>query len=156
MSRALSPEFFCVGIDRKLDLRKESDPLNGVALGTWDVQERGLSLFPHFDAILLLSVHHQWFRDGDDSVAIATVQQIARTAVKRMYIEFPSVSVKYGLPPGSLFEDNNPMSVEAYALDWCRRAFPDSPVRAIGTIADTSAEPCRLTVEIDLSTAGEK
>ena len=70
---------------------------------------------PDFDLVALLSVHHQWVAKQGEAAAINIMKEIFNKARLGVFVEFAALSAKYGAPPNSLFIDNDPVTIQAYA-----------------------------------------
>ncbi len=113
-------ETFAVGVD----IRKhwESKDQGGALLGTYGITATTKNKLPSFDAILLLSVHHQWVNKHGEEYAKTVVETLYEKCNVCMYIEFAALAYKYGYKQGEFFEDNDEESVTAYAQKWLTSA----------------------------------
>jgi SAM-dependent methyltransferase len=141
--RAGGAGYFAVGIDKNLDLRGVEDPLRGVCLGEVPLTDEMIDRLPQFDAILLLSVHHQWVNLFGDAQARSMVEKLAGKAGRCLIIEFAAINSKYGTVDSPLFTDNDEASVTAYANRWLGSTLPEWPVSYLGKCSDRSKEPFR-------------
>jgi SAM-dependent methyltransferase len=141
--RAAGAGYFAVGIDKNLDLRGVEDPLRGVCLGEVPVTEEVIDRLPEFDAILLLSVHHQWVHLFGDAQARRMVEQLAGKVGRCLIIEFAAINRRYGTADSPLFTDNDEASVTAYAKGWLGSTLREWPVSYLGKCPDRPNEPFR-------------
>lgn len=147
VARELSSDRFVVGIDGHLDTRGFSDPMKGVALGEFSLDLDNAEYLPRFDAVLLLSVHHQWYAAGDEPAADALFGQalsIARTAV---FVEFAALSEKFG--PIKRFLDNDAASVQSFARDFLAQFTVSDKVKFLGSCTESDHEPYRFMFLIE-------
>jgi len=140
---------FCVGLDISphfVDRFKESGtPAFGVLPMTQERAER----IPQFDAILLLSVHHQWVKSQGDEAARKLVATIASKANKYFVIEFAAIAKKYGYAKAP-FKDNDEASLAEYALGWLRGLGVPGNIRQIGKNPELAGkEPFRYSFVIE-------
>ena len=150
VSRLVSSERFVVGIDIDVDILGFSDPLGGVALGKIPLDLDVLSRMPNFDAILLLSVHHQWYKLMGEDVADQLFSSVLNKANKVLFVEFPALNRKYGYQ--DKFIDNNPESVKDFALDFLVRFVDKEQIKYLGKCKDNiKKEPFRYMFMINVS-----
>lgn len=135
---------FSVGIDGQVDLRGFDNPLDKACIGNWQLDEDLISKLPEFDAILLLSVHHQWVRSFGDEAAKKLVGQLSGKAKRVFIIEFSGVNRKYSNQGGNLFIDNDEASVKDYAEKWLAGVFPLWSVSYTGKAVESKSEPYRF------------
>lgn len=135
--------YFAAGIDKNLDLRGVEDPLRGVCLGEVPLTEETVDRLPEFDAILLLSVHHQWVKLFGDAQARNMVRQLSEKVRRCLILEFAAINSKYGTVDSPLFTDNDEKSVTTYANRWLGSTLRDWAVSYLGKCSDRPAEPFR-------------
>jgi len=124
VSRMLSADRFVVGIDGCLDVSGFAKPFHGVALGNMRLTPELLELIPPFEAVTLLSVHHQWHELQGDEQAKALFSRVASLPSKLLFVEFAAVNSKFGRVNGDLFIDNDEASVLAYARQYLQEVLP--------------------------------
>jgi SAM-dependent methyltransferase len=138
-----SAGYFAAGIDKNLDLRGVEDPLRGVCLGEVPITDDMLDRLPAFDAILLLSVHHQWVKLFGDEQAREMVRQLGHKARHCLIVEFAAINSKYGTIDSPLFTDNDEDSVTRYASQWLQSTFREWTISFLGRCSDRPQEPFR-------------
>jgi SAM-dependent methyltransferase len=136
--------FFAVGVDKKLDFRGVKKPLEKACLGQVECNLNLVNNLPQFDAILLLSVHHQMIKFLGDNWARQFVSSLAKKAKKLLFIEFSVLNDKYGKIDGDLFIDNDEKSVLAYAFGWLKLTLPEFDISYMGSIPQVKKEPNRM------------
>lgn len=150
VSRLLSSDRFVVGIDIDVDTSGYSGALDGVALGNIPLDQDMLSRMPNFDVILLLSVHHQWYRLMGEDIADHFFSSVLNKANKLLFIEFPALNRKYGYQ--DQFIDNNPESVKNFAVDFLLRFVDKEQIKYLGKCKDNiKKEPFRYMFMITVS-----
>lgn len=147
VSRELCENRFVVGLDQKLDLNGFQNPLNGVALGEFTFSSQSAKLIPKFDAVLLLSVHHQWYAGKSKLVADEIFQQVISIANKAVFIEFAALNSKYG--DTSQFTDNDENSIKYFAYSFLEKFSPKEKIKFLGSCPESSCEPVRYMFMID-------
>jgi hypothetical protein len=135
--------FFAVGIDKRLDLRGVEDPLRSACLGNVPLTMELADHLPEFDALLLLSVHHQWVSMNGDDYARDLMARLSERARLALVVEFAALNSKYGCDDTTLFIDNDQDSISSYALGWLSSTLPDWQVKYIGRCPDRPDEPFR-------------
>lgn len=95
---------------------------NCPALGIFPTNASSVQLFPFFDCVVLLSVHHQWVKSNGDDVARELVKALHDKANRIFFIEFAGIADKYGYEHGRYFENNSEDSVVSFAYEWLERA----------------------------------
>jgi SAM-dependent methyltransferase len=144
VTRLLGRRFFAVGVDKNVDTRGFERPLDGACLGQIEIERESLDRIPPFDAVLLLSVHHQWVAEGGHEAAAERVAAVASRAKKAFFVEFAALNSKYGRPAEDpLFRDNDELTVTAYAAAFLARALPDLEVRLLGSTPESAWETYR-------------
>jgi len=126
--------YFAVGVDKKLDFRGIIEPLNGICLGQIECNIDLLDKLPQFDAILLLSVHHQMINIKGNEWTKQFVSKLAAKSNKIFLIEFSAKNSKYGKADGELFLDNDEKSVITYAANWLKATLPNFNCLYVGKI----------------------
>lgn len=119
---------FSVGIDvapRLINRGASQIPV----IGYFKVSNENVSSLPDFDAVLLLSVHHQWVIQGGDKEAQHLVAAILLKARKYFFIEFASINSKYGYSPAR-FKDHDEESILKYARDWLQEVVEIAKTRS--------------------------
>jgi len=111
---------FAVGIDLK-NLWKDQNNGNAI-LGKFTITDATVNLLPNFDAICLLSVHHQIVREKGDEYTQTLIHNLYKKTNVCMYIEFSGVSKRYGYLENSKFIDNNETSLLSYFKEWLTSA----------------------------------
>ena len=147
VARHLSENNFVVGIDQNLDTRGFEKPFENVALGEIPFNLENTQKIPDFDAVLLLSVHHQWLAELLEEEADALVKAAISIAKKVVFIEFAALNSKYSF--SSKFEDNDENSVTNYAYDYLNRLQPQSKITYIGKCPESIREPFRFMFMIE-------
>ena len=142
IARRLSHNRFVVGLDGNLDTRGFACPFDGVALGNVRVCDTILDAAPSFDAILLLSVHHQWYASMDKKNADNLLSAVMGKARKALFIEFSAINEKYGCDQG--FVDNDAESVKAYAKKFLGGFISEERIKYLGACPEfPEKEPFR-------------
>jgi SAM-dependent methyltransferase len=144
VSRLLGEHYFVVGIDQRLNVSGFEHPFKSACLGEVQLSLENVRKMPMFDAVVLLSVHHQWHHHRGDTFAAEMVQAVAGRASKVFFIEFAALNRKYQEEGPSRFQDNDEASVTAYARDWLRAVLPDHQVRYLGKAVESPHEPYRF------------
>lgn len=121
VTRMLGKNCFAVGIDQILDCRGFEDPHKGACLGEMVVDNGLIEKLPRFDAILLLSVHHQWVRKLGEETAVSMLHNLANKTNKVIFMEFAALGSKFGSE--EIFEDNDESTIVAYAQKWLDGTF---------------------------------
>lgn len=111
---------FAVGLD--VSPHWAFDDNERAILGVWPVSSDNVQRLPSFDAVSLLSVHHQWVKDRGDEYAQCLVRDLYKKARICMFIEFAAIATKYGYQHGERFIDNDEESVTSYAKLWLAEA----------------------------------
>lgn len=133
---------FAVGVDLK-PYWAFSDTGSAI-LGVAPIDENQIQKIPGFDAIFLLSVHHQWVAAHGDEYAMSMINRIFSKAQVCMYIEFAAIADKYKYKHGSSFVDNDERSIIAYADGWLRSANLGASHRYLGKVREVpNKEPYR-------------
>lgn len=135
---------FSVGVDGNVDFRGVVDPLNGACIGNIEMNSEMIDKLPRFDAILLLSVHHQFVAKFGDIWTQNFVFRLANKADKVFFIEFAALNSKYSATGNSLFIDNDDASVVSYARNWLAHALPSWDINYIGKVPESKTEPFRF------------
>lgn len=147
ISRYLGREgFFVVGIDKKFhsSIRFIANPCKDAFLGEANIDQGLVSKLPKFDAILLLSIHHQMVKIYGDEKTKEIFYLLSKKCRKIFLIEFSGRNKKYGKLPGDLFIDNDEKSVLMYCFDWLRSAMPDLKHYYVGKVRQVKKEPNRF------------
>lgn len=147
VARLLSENNFVVGIDSNLDTRGLEKPFKNVALGEIPFSLENAQKIPDFDAVLLLSVHHQWLAELPEEEADALVKASILIAKKLVFIEFAALNKKYSF--SGKFEDNDENSIINYALNYLNQLQPQSKITAIGKCPESVQEPFRFMFMIE-------
>jgi SAM-dependent methyltransferase len=142
VARELSKDRFVVGIDQKLDLRGFMEPLSGVALGEFPFTLGSAKCIPSFDAVLLLSVHHQWYASRSKSEADRMFAEIVSIARLVVFVEFAALTAKFGRL--ERFIDNDAASVQSFAQTYLERFAPSEKIRLLGACPESRHEPERF------------
>ena len=130
VSRRVSHARFVVGLDGNLDTSGFDNPFDGVALGQVRIDLPFLETIPAFDAVLLLSVHHQWYAKMPHKDADSLFAALINKAKKAVFVEFAAINEKYGGDQG--FVDNQPESVVDYAMRFLTRFTKNECVKYLG------------------------
>ncbi len=140
---------FAVGVDIApyfADNLVEGGPVFGILPMT---EERAASL-PLFDAIFLMSVHHQWHLLFGDEQTRRMIKALADKAQTYFVIEIAAIASKYGFGSNAPFNDNDEKSVVSYGLEWLRSLGATGTVRYIGRNPEhPRKEPYRYSFVID-------
>jgi hypothetical protein len=147
VGRLLSPNFFVVGIDSKLDTRGYEKPFTHIALGEISFNSLNAQRIPAFDAVLLLSVHHQWLAELPEKEADLLVKKAISIAKKAAFIEFAALNSKYSR--FSKFVDNDEKSILKYAFDYLNRLQTQSVITYLGKCSESDQEPFRFLFMIE-------
>lgn len=148
VSRKVSKDRFVVGLDGALDTRGFERPFEGVALGQVRVSMKVLETTPVFDAVMLLSVHHQWYASMSAIEADNLFSAVLNRAAKIVFIEFAAINDKYGGNQG--FIDNHADSVISYASEFLSRFVPKEKISYLGKCSELmSKEPYRYMFMIN-------
>ena len=152
VSRLVSPGRFVVGLDAVVDTTGFKNPLQGVALGQNRVSVSLVELMPRFDAILLLSVHHQWYAGMEHSQADELFKVILSSPIKAVLVEFAAINAKYGSDQG--FLDNDEESVKSYASIFLKQCISlGDQVKFLGKSSELPGkEPYRFMFLIEKPT----
>jgi len=146
VSRLLSCHRFVVGIDQRLDFRGYNEPFSaGACFGEIQVDESFLRLVPSFDAVLLLSVHHQWHASLGTKAANELFKAVAQIPQKVLLVEFSAICSKYGFTNNE-FRDNDEQSIREYAMSYLSSNLPPGyeSVRFVGAVPEhVGVEPFR-------------
>lgn len=142
VARELSHGRFVVGLDQNLDFRGFSDPLKGVALGEFPLGLDNVQHLPRFDAVLLLSVHHQWYSKHDDSEADEMFRRVVSIAGRAVFVEFAALSAKFGSV--ERFVDNDATSVKSFAKKFLARFGSNEDAKFLGCCPESEREPQRF------------
>lgn len=116
--------FFCVGIDKSVDAQGIASPLKRACLGEVNFDADLVHKLPTFDAALLLSVHHHFFRELGGEETARLIADLAGKIRHVILIEVSSKSKEYGFPPRALFNDGDEASVTAFTQEWLERTLP--------------------------------
>ena len=155
VTRLLSTSRFAVGIDINVDFRGFDDPLHNVALGQIKADISTLKKSPPFDAVLLLSVHHQWYSQLPQEEADKLFVEVLNISKKVLIVEFAAIKRKYGFT-GEEFIDNDISSVKDYALDFLKTKLEGkyAKISYLGTVPElVRIEPERLMFAVYRSTS---
>lgn len=136
--------FFAVGIDKNIDFRGVKNPIENVCLGNMEINPDRIAKFPSFDAVLLLSVHHQLVKEYGDDYTKDFVNLLASKANKAFFIEFAALNSKFSDDKNDLFIDNNEGSVINYAENWLKSALPEHNIEYVGKTPGDKIEPYRF------------
>lgn len=143
VARRVAENRFVVGIDSKLDTRGFENPNKGVALGNIRLDQVLVNCLPQFDAILLLSVHHQWYATLGRGRAEELILSLLNVARRTMFFEFTALNSKYGQDMG--FIDNDQSSLIEFGFDFLQQFSPVSKVKCLGACPEfTKVEPYRF------------
>lgn len=155
VARRVSKDRFVVGIDGKLDTRGFDDPSLGVALGKVRFSLELAPRLPHFDAALLLSVHHQWYASYGKDAAHSLVLSVLEVARKAVFVEFSALNSKYASDMG--FIDNDRDSVLEFACDFLGQFPPVARVAYLGACPEfTTKEPFRFLFMAEVKADSER
>jgi SAM-dependent methyltransferase len=149
VARLVSNGNFVVGIDVNLDMRGFKNPLDGVALGNIPFSHEFVRKIPQFDAVLLLSVHHQWIAALPKDQADELFQAGVRLAKKAAFVEFVSLNSKFA--GKASFVDNDQESVIEYARGYLRHLIPEGRVKYLGASPESLFEPYRYMFLVELN-----
>lgn len=147
VARHMSENNFVVGIDKNLDTRGFEKPFKNVALGEIPFNLENAAKIPDFDAVLLLSVHHQWLAELLEEEADALVKAAISIAKKVVFIEFAALNAKYSF--SNKFKDNDENSVTNYAYNYLNRLESQSQITYIGKCPESRREPFRFLFKIE-------
>ena len=147
VSRKLAEQRFVVGIDQKLDLRGFDNPFHGVALGQFSLTPKNAEYMPRFDAVLILSVHHQWYASRSEDEADAMFHQVVSIARSAVFVEFAALTAKYG--NSVHFVDNDAASIQDFALAQLSKIAPYKTVKYLGSCPESQKEPNRFMFMIE-------
>lgn len=139
---------FAVGVDKKLDFSGVKEPLSKACLGNIEFNLDLVKTIPNFDAILLLSVHHQMIRFLGDEWTRDFVSGLAIKSKKVFLMEIASINSKYGKENGEFFIDNDETSVVNYAQTWFSEILPDFDCSYIKKIPQVENEPYRMLFKL--------
>ncbi len=149
VARLVSNGNFVVGIDVNLDMRGFNNPLDGVALGNIPLSREIVRKIPQFDAVLLLSVHHQWIAALPKDQADELFQASVHLAKKAAFVEFASLNSKFA--GKASFVDNDEDSVIEYATGYLRHLIPEGRVKYLGASPESSLETYRHMFLVELN-----
>ena len=135
---------FSVGVDKNVDLQGVVDPLGNACIGNVEMSHDMVDKLPKFDAILLLSVHHQLIAGYGDEWTQNFVSNLANKADMFFVIEFAALNKKYLATENSLFTDNDAVSVVSYAQSWLAHALPGWNINYVGKVPESEIEPYRF------------
>lgn len=116
--------FFCVGIDKEVNTAGVTDPLQNACLGETTFNQDLVVKLPVFDAALVLSVHHHFFREFGDKETQALFSALSQKIRHVILVEVSSKNKEYGRSPGDLFIDEDEQSLTAYTKTWLEQALP--------------------------------
>jgi SAM-dependent methyltransferase len=116
--------FFCVGIDKDVNTKGVADPLRNACLGQTTFNRDLIKKLPVFDAALVLSVHHHFFRDFGDEQTRALFSALRSKVRQKIMVEVSSKNKEYGHAPGELFIDGDEQSVTNFTKTWLEDALP--------------------------------
>jgi SAM-dependent methyltransferase len=136
--------FFAVGIDKNIDLRGVKNPIDNACLGNMEINPERISKIPNFDAVLLLSVHHQLVKEFGDEYTQKFVNSLAKKAKKVFFIEFSALNSKFSDKETQLFIDNEEKSVVEYSKNWLSSTLPNYQISFIGKTPGDKIEPYRF------------
>jgi SAM-dependent methyltransferase len=135
--------FFAVGIDHKVNTFGIPEPLEGACLGQVRFDLHVAEKIPKFDAVLLLSVYHQWIHRYGDELSQAMLRALAKKAGDVLVIELSGRAMKYGYEIGEHFTDHDDDSVVAHWRDYLDAALPAHETTHIGKSWEKKSEPFR-------------
>jgi len=138
--------YFSVGFDKNPDFRGVDSPLKNACIGNLELNEDTIDKLPVFDAILLLSVHHQLINLYGDQWTRTVVSRLAEKAGKTIIIEFAALSRKYTENGSALFVDNDQDSITGYAQKWLNNVLPGWIIEYLGKAPNTRIEPYRFII----------
>lgn len=133
---------FAVGIDQNVDFTGVKQPLSNACIGNIRLDQEKIKALPQFDAVLLLSVHHQFIKNFGDSHAKQLVSGMADKAKKLFLIEFAALNHKYS-DDDHLFIDNDEKSVLEYSKKWLNDTLANYSCNFLGTTPGDMIEPRR-------------
>ncbi len=133
---------FVVGVDQNVDFKGVKKPLSNACIGNVRMDQEKIKALPQFDAILLLSVHHQFIKNFGDNYAKELVVGLADKAKKVFLIEFAALNHKYS-DKDILFIDNDEKSVREYSENWLKDVLENYSFKFLGTTPGDKIEPYR-------------
>lgn len=116
--------FFCVGIDKEVNTAGVSRPLQNACLGETVFNRELIDKLPVFDAALILSVHHHFFREFGEFETRELFSVLSRKIRHMILVEVSSKNKEYGQPAGKLFVDEDEQSVTTFTKAWLEAALP--------------------------------
>jgi hypothetical protein len=99
-------------------MRGFKNPLDGVALGNIPFSREFVRKIPQFDAVLLLSVHHQWIAALPKDQADELFQAGVRLAKKAAFVEFASLNSKFAGKASFVDNDEESVNHGNYRTRW--------------------------------------
>lgn len=139
-ARAADSGLWSVGIELSPDVVRKAQTRHyakeNCALSVGTVTPDRIGLFPRFDVILVLSVHHHWHKQYGADIAATMLRDLVVCAERAVIFEGPSRTMRYekDLPE---FEDNDTESVTSYYKSYLDSTVGDlvSDVTLIGKAA---------------------
>lgn len=136
--------FFSVGIDKVLDFQGVAEPLDKACIGKFELNQKLIKKLPVFDAVLLLSVHHQLIEQYGDEYTQKLVYQLSARVKEVLIMEFAALNEKYSGTEVALFKDNDESSITEYAYSWLHQTLPGWTISYIGKAPESKKEPYRF------------
>ncbi len=118
------------------------EPLSGVALGEFPFTLDSAKCTPRFDAVLLLSVNHQWYASRSKSEADRMFAEIVSIARLVVFVEFAALTAKFGRLERSIDNDGN--SAQSFARTYLEGFAPSEKISLLGTCPESRHEPERF------------
>ena len=94
-------------------VHKNANFNDGCLVGHYALSPDGIDAMPEYDVVLLLSVHHQWWKNWGPEVANRMLVEVAKKARKQFFFAPACIAEKYGefaVP----FADNDYAAIETY------------------------------------------
>ena len=132
-------DFFAVGVEQSLeniDLKRVGfeQALDNACIGNIELDLKKIEKLPLFDAILLLSVHHQLVSNFGENWAKKFVSKLFRKSNKVLIMEFAALNRKYGYEKQEdlTFKNNDESSIVPFAKNWLLNTLPNAEVDYVG------------------------
>jgi len=141
--------YFAVGIDKVIDFRGFNLPLQNACIGNIELGINDINKLPIFDAVFLLSVHHQLIASKGDNYTRNFIYKLSELTNKVLMIEFAALNRKYNYNKCKQFLDNDKNSIISYAMKWLSQSLINYEINYIGKASNTIVEPYRFIFSCD-------
>jgi SAM-dependent methyltransferase len=153
---SLAAGFGClaIGVDANWKMlakaHKRRRPYLSLAYLHFVVTPQTVDQLPTCDAVLCLSIYHQWHAKFGHEDAQHILRTLGRKARRRMFFEPPSKQSKYGAQPPPII-DRDERSIAAYNLEMLGGLFGRENVEFLGGTRASRSESYRYLFTIRMS-----